>query len=339
MSTTANKTLTEAANWIGYQESPYSEETPFGPTFGWYNDYEWCGIFCQYCIQETGGNVGTGPNDTIPFTHYTPTGVLAFQELGRWDTTPQVGDLVYFDWGYGGLGANAWVVDHVGLVENVDNWPNSIRTIEGNINEAVGRFVRYNNGSIVGFGRPLYTSAPQLTEPFFEYANAQTLAYHWLRQQGLSDAGAAGIMGNMQQESTFRFDIVEGMGTDISVIDDVKYSGIGILQWSFSRRLALLLFATNKGKPWQDGETQLEFLLKEINESTRYVDMWNQLKSATDPVAAARLFDDVFVRSGTKGSRFDYASDFFDRIKAGEFGSFVQVNTTKVAHYAVPAFI
>ena len=146
-------------------------------------------------------------------------------------------------------------------------------------------------------------------------------------------------MGNLRQESTFRFDIVEGMGTDISVIDDVKYSGIGILQWSFSRRLALLLFAKLRGTPWQDGTTQLEFLLKEINENSRYTDMWNELKSATDAVAAATLFDDVFVRSGTKGARFDYAADYFERIIAGEFGSFVQVNTNEVAHYAVPAFI
>lgn len=337
MGTSAERTLAKAEEWIGYQESPYSEETPFGPSFGWYNDYEWCGIFCQYCIDETGGTVGTSPTDTIPFTHYTPTGVLAFQALGRRTTTPEVGDLVYFDWGYGGLGGSASVVDHVGLVENVDDWPYSIRTIEGNINEAVGRFVRYNNGSIVGFGRPLYIVPPEPAGSE-SYADAETLVYHWLRQQGLSDAGVAGVMGNLRQESTFRFDIVEGMGTDISVIDDVKYSGIGILQWSFSRRLALLLFARQKGTAWQDGETQLEFLLKEINENTRYVDMWDELKSATDPVAAAKLFDDVFVRSGTKGARFDYAEQYLQKIDSGIFGFFSQLNNNKVAHQAVPTF-
>lgn len=151
--------------------------------------------------------------------------------------------------------------------------------------------------------------------------------YHWCRANGLGDAGAAGVMGNLQQESNFWWDAIECRGQvghipleqALSYIVPNRCEGMGVLQWSFARRDNLIAYAQETSRPWYDSRMQLDFMLQEINATERYRNMWARISLATDPVVAARDFDDVFVRSGHKGSRFTYAQQHFDKIRAGRY--------------------
>lgn len=59
------------------------------------------------------------------------------------------------------------------------------------------------------------------------YTDAGTV-YAWAKAQGLSDAGAAGVMGNVQQESNFWWDAVEGRG-QVGHIPAGVWAGAGAL--------------------------------------------------------------------------------------------------------------
>lgn len=148
----------------------------------------------------------------------------------------------------------------------------------------------------------------------------------WCRAHGLSDAGAAGVLGNLQQESTLNPAIVEGMTYHLEDLEPGVREGIGLLQWSYDRRVALLDYARSVHRPWQQPEVQLDFMLGEIEADARIRAMWERMRTHTDPRAASRDFSNVFVRPGHYGPRDDYAAQFHARITAGEF-----------AHIAAPA--
>lgn len=126
----------------------------------------------------------------------------------------------------------------------------------------------------------------------------------WLKGQGMSNAGIAGILGNLQAESGMNPGAVEGGNGE----------GHGLLQWSFSRKADLLAFAQQRGTSWQDLGTQLSFLAREL---TAYPSMWNQLLTASDPRVASQLFSNTFVRPGIYGPRDDYAASFFQAMQSG----------------------
>lgn len=81
--------------------------------------------------------------------------------------------------------------------------------------------------------------------------------WYALRSAGYSEEAAAGALGNIYGESGCRFDAIEGGSGE----------GIGICQWSFGRKQQLINYANSRGKEWQDPETQINFLLGELDES------------------------------------------------------------------------
>ncbi len=152
--------------------------------------------------------------------------------------------------------------------------------------------------------------------------------YAWCRQQGLTDAGAAGVMGNMRSECGNPYTgaemdpaIVEGFTYFLEDLVPGEREGIGMIQWSYGRRENLLDYARARYRPWQQPEVQLDFMLTElVNGSADERAMWDRLKSATDPVAACQDMAGVFIRPGHYGDRDAYAADYHARILAGEFG-------------------
>ena len=77
-----------------------------------------------------------------------------------------------------------------------------------------------------------------------------------LRDLGYSEIVVAGAMGNIDYESGgFSADAVENGGSG---------EGIGLIQWSFSRRTGLEKYAQSKGVSWKDVDTQIEYLVTEI---------------------------------------------------------------------------
>ncbi len=86
--------------------------------------------------------------------------------------------------------------------------------------------------------------------------------WNFLIGQGFSEISVAGAMGNIHHESGgFNPDIVENGGSG---------QGIGLCQWSGDRRVQLETYARETGRPWQDLDVQLEFLLMELQGGSEY---------------------------------------------------------------------
>lgn len=118
-----------------------------------------------------------------------------------------------------------------------------------------------------------------------------------LRAAGLSDAGTAGLMGNLKAESNLEPQNLQNtfekkLGyTDESyteAVDAGTYTnfatdgaGYGLAQWTYhTRKAALYSFAKSQGKSVGDLDMQVEFLLRELLNS--YPVLFGDLRTATD---------------------------------------------------------
>ncbi|MFC4057046.1 CHAP domain-containing protein [Planomonospora corallina] len=105
----------------------------------------WCDMFLAWV------GVQNGVDEQMGVFAYTPWHAEWFDKQRRFDRTPRVGDLVFFDWaGSRSIAA----IDHVGLVTGV-NPDGSVTTVEGNISDKVVTRTRTMQ-NIVGFGHPAY---------------------------------------------------------------------------------------------------------------------------------------------------------------------------------------
>jgi hypothetical protein len=125
---------------------------------------------------------------------------------------------------------------------------------------------------------------------------------------GLSEAGAAGLMGNLKAESDLQPNNLQNtfekkLGfTDVTytaAVDDETYTnfandgaGYGLAQWTYRTRKAVLLaFAKSHGKSVGDLDMQIGFLLLEL--LNNYPVLFGELRTATDVRAAS---DSVLVQ-------------------------------------------
>lgn len=106
--------------------------------------------------------------------------------------------------------------------------------------------------------------------------------YAWLRHTGASRAGATGMLANLEFESGFNPGAVESSGPILTG----RREGIGLAQWSFSRRLALQRAALTANVAWQNLDFQLRYLTEELT-NPYYRDSLTALRDSTDPVRAA----------------------------------------------------
>lgn len=145
-------------------------------------------------------------------------------------------------------------------------------------------------------------------------SNAEKI-WNFLTSKGLSPEQAAGVMGNLQQESGFRPDAVEG-GNGI---------GFGIAQWSFGRRTQLETAAAKKGILASDLSFQLEFLYQEATTRTAIRGggtEWEVLKRQATVNDALVFWHDSFERSADSAQkvisvRGKYAQDAFASFNKG----------------------
>lgn len=87
---------------------------------------------------------------------------------------------------------------------------------------------------------------------------AENLIMRKLREAGFSAVQAAGVLGNLVQESSLNPNARNpGDGRDGS-------DSIGIAQWNAERAQALRAFAQARGKPVNDLETQVDFMIAEL---------------------------------------------------------------------------
>ena len=148
--------INEAAKYVGVFESPPNSNKVifnteyYGKEVSGAN-YPWCCTYVWYVFKHAGAsNLFCGGQKTA----YTPTAANYYKSIGRWYSTPKVGDLVFFSF-------NASRINHIGIVVEVIS-PSKIKTIEGNTstgNDRNGGTVMYRERStknIVGYGRPKY---------------------------------------------------------------------------------------------------------------------------------------------------------------------------------------
>lgn len=120
--------------------------------------------------------------------------------------------------------------------------------------------------------------------------------WNFLKAQGMTDCGVAGLMGNLYAESglipnNLQNSYEKTLGyTDVGyteAVDGGAYdnfagdsAGYGLAQWTYhTRKAALLAYAKKTGKSIGDLEMQLGFLMQEL--STGFKAVLNILKSAT----------------------------------------------------------
>lgn len=157
----------------------------------------------------------------------------------------------------------------------------------------------------------------------------ERFVWNALKREGLTDAGAAGLMGNLQAESNIRSVIYENIYkpqlgfTDQQYVDKVNdgsYTnfvydrvGFGLAQWTyFSRKQALLdLCRFNIG----DLNCQVQYLIYEFR--TTYSSILNMLKTSNDLYACTikvmldfETPDDQ--SESRKNFRYGLARDIFD---------------------------
>lgn len=102
---------------------------------------------------------------------------------------------------------------------------------------------------------------PQVTqvaeEPKVDNRTTEQKIWDFLKANGYTDIQTAAIIGNLYQES----------GLNPSRVEYGTGEGIGLVQWSFGRKQQLKDYCSAKGVDWKDLNSQLEFLVKELNSS------------------------------------------------------------------------
>jgi hypothetical protein len=142
--------------------------------------------------------------------------------------------------------------------------------------------------------------------------------WNFLKGKGLSDGAAAGIMGNMEQESGFMPTADNGKTMGFS--DSTGKGCRGVVQWCHERNSGLDSFAAERGSSWDCLGTQLDYMWYEMNETEQgqidgggnklEIRLANALNgeqfgakskydSKTSPYAAAQIFHDYFERANT----------------------------------------
>ena len=126
--------------------------------------------------------------------------------------------------------------------------------------------------------------------------------WNGLRLRGFSETAAAAIMGNIEEESTFFAPRVQGDFTG-GYVKSIEYTrqvdrgevlrsdflyhgpgggGYGLCQWTYpTRKAGLYDLARNRSRSVGDEETQLDWLMRELNEG-EYAAVLNKLYSDAD---------------------------------------------------------
>lgn len=140
-----------------------------------------------------------------------------------------------------------------------------------------------------------------------------TKIWNYFRTNGYSEAATAGIMGNLKVES----------GLDPSIKQHGGGPGRGLAQWTVngSRWNGLLEVANERGTTWDDLETQLVWIDKEINSGSWISDIAG-FKKSTSVDSATEIFCNEYERPGVPhmDTRKSYANNYYKQFKGKLYG-------------------
>ncbi len=125
--------------------------------------------------------------------------------------------------------------------------------------------------------------------------------YDYFTEKGFTKAQAAGILGNMQTESSFRTNAY-----------NASEQAIGLCQWENSRRTQLEQFAAQQGKPVTDWRVQVDFMMHEFNTTEKRA--FAALKATQTPEQAAKAFQSKYERSAALTNRATNARTIYDQL-------------------------
>jgi hypothetical protein len=133
-------------------------------------------------------------------------------------------------------------------------------------------------------------------------------AFNYFVEYGFTPQQAAGIVGNLMQES--------GTSLNTSVKAAGSEQSFGIAQWNAAagRFQKLQNFAQELGKDWTDLEVQLRFITYEL-ENYSYLGMAD-IRNSTTIEQATRAFQNKYERPSTphESRRIAYAKDVYNRM-------------------------
>lgn len=143
-----------------------------------------------------------------------------------------------------------------------------IDPVKSGLANAKGRFFdSFKRGGETGFddlARDTEMGTQALKETtlppeYGETGDIKTDVYNRLRQNGFTDSEAAGITGNIAQESMF----------DTEALSKDGYNSHGLVQWTGDRKAHLERFAKENGLDPTDWRTQVDFISEEMNTTER----------------------------------------------------------------------
>ena len=143
-----------------------------------------------------------------------------------------------------------------------------IDPVKSGLDNAKGRFFdSFKRGGETGFddlARDTEMGTQSLKETnlppeYGETGDIKTDVYNRLRQNGFTDSEAAGITGNIAQESMF----------DTEALSKDGYNSHGLVQWTGDRKAHLEQFARENGLDPKDWRTQVDFISEEMNTTER----------------------------------------------------------------------
>lgn len=134
-------------------------------------------------------------------------------------------------------------------------------------------------------------------------SNTEVQALAFFIGKGLSPAQAAGVVGNLKQESSL----------------SPTSPGGGLAQWGGARLSALQSYSAARGLSWQSTNAQLKFIWQELNTTERA--SLGPLLAAKTPETAARAFSEHYERPGipAMSNREQYAREAFQTTKGQGF--------------------
>lgn len=160
-------------------------------------------------------------------------------------------------------------------------------------------------------------------------ALARSIHDNLKKVSGVTEAGIAGYLGNMEVESGFNPKSIESSATyDETKAMNASLSGyaFGLNQWDSARRVALLTYAKSQNKQWSDASLQLDFAL---NHDGTNSDLLKQGLKMTDVNQATEFLRAKWERGGqgTTTKRQAFARNWYAKFSNGSSNTAVDTAT------------
>ena len=306
----------------------------------WYNGkkngFAWCDMFVDWCFLTAYGyenalrllcqpERSAGAGCTYSLRYY--------KNKGQFHTSgPKPGDQIFF-------GTSLSDSSHTGIVEKVT--ASKVYTIEGNTsNQVARRNYALTNSRILGYGRPAYDTAQQVTPtpvvtpttPAEPATDPEKTIWDTLMGFIGNACGVAGLMGNLYAESALNPKNLQNNGNKALGMTDDEFTvamdagvydnfvndgyGYGLAQWTYhSRKAALLAYVKERGVSVGDLAAQLGFLCRELE---GYSSVLKTLKAAKSVREASDVVLTKYERPADQGTsvqekRASYGQKYYDK--------------------------